>query len=154
VFLANTIDSQQNSSKPQSVWLQPRVAIAHNLLTPSECEELIAFAEPRIEHEIHSAGMVVGRTSKHTTLLEPGAERHPVSRKLLQRVAELHAVPESFVEPLQVVRYRPGEAFCVHHDVLEARSIGRDSHQRHLVLSCLVLVLSLCLSWFAVPADD
>ena len=73
---------------------------------------------------------VEGRTSQHTTLLEPGASSHPVAAALVARVAALHGLPAGFVEPLQVVRYRAGEAFCVHHDVLEARAIARESHQR------------------------
>lgn len=109
---------------------EPRIVMANGLLDNTQCMELIAMAEPRIELGLHSSGEVDGRTSKHTTLIEADEEQHPLSALLRRRLAELLGCDESFIEPLQVVRYRAGEEFCTHHDVLEPRAMAGLRHQR------------------------
>ncbi len=107
---------------PRLLHAAPPVAAFDDFLDGATCRRLIALAEPRfershVEGRAHAERTVSDeRTSDSAMLHEPPASTDPAVLATLERAARLLDAPVSHLEPLQVVRYRPGQRFGVHHD--------------------------------------
>ena len=105
----------------------PRVVVFGNLLSPEECEGLIAAARVRLARsltvETRTGGEVlnVDRTSEGM-FFERG-ENDIVSR-LEQRIAALLRWPVEFGEGLQILRYAPGAQYRPHYDYFDPGEPG------------------------------
>ena len=105
----------------------PRVVVFGNLLSPEECEGLIAAARVRLARsltvETRTGGEVlnVDRTSEGM-FFERG-ENEIVSR-LEQRIAALLRWPVEFGEGLQILRYAPGAQYRPHYDYFDPGEPG------------------------------
>jgi prolyl 4-hydroxylase len=105
----------------------PRVVVFGNLLSPEECEGLIAAARVRLARsltvETRRGGEVlnVDRTSEGM-FFERG-ENEIVSR-LEQRIAALLRWPVEFGEGLQILRYAPGAQYRPHYDYFDPGEPG------------------------------
>jgi prolyl 4-hydroxylase len=105
----------------------PRVVVFGNLVSPEECEGLIAAARVRLARsltvETRTGGEVlnVDRTSEGM-FFERG-ENEIVSR-LEQRIAALLRWPVEFGEGLQILRYAPGAQYRPHYDYFDPGEPG------------------------------
>ena len=97
----------------QLVHDSPRVRILHNFLSAEEAQHVIKIATPYYHRSSTArAGSDDKRTSHSATL--PSSD--PVISALRQRISFFCGYPERNLEPLQTVRYHPGEFYKPHHD--------------------------------------
>lgn len=109
--------------EPTRLSAAPDVRIVKRLLTPAECSYLIAAAEPLLEPSMvyNDAGEQVRdtiRTSDGTGfywLIED-----PAIHALNRRIAKATQTSYDQGEPLQLLRYAPGQEYRPHFDFLEA----------------------------------
>jgi prolyl 4-hydroxylase len=103
----------------------PRLAVLDGLLDGDECATVVAAARGRLEPScVVGEGGAPGRvdpsrTSSGTALR---AADHATVGALRRRVVELVGLPDSHLEPVQVLRYRPGDAYAPHDDYFEPDS--------------------------------
>ena len=95
----------------------PRVRILHNFLSKEEAERIIELATPYYHRSSTArAGSDDKRTSHSATLPSSDA----VVSALRNRISFYCGYPEPNIEPLQAVRYHPGEFYKPHHDYYNA----------------------------------
>ncbi|WP_027730915.1 2OG-Fe(II) oxygenase [Variovorax paradoxus] len=105
----------------------PRVVVFGNLLSPEECEGLIAAARVRLARsltvETRTGGEVlnVDRTSEGM-FFERG--ENDIVARLEQRLAALLRWPVEFGEGLQILRYAPGAQYRPHYDYFDPGEPG------------------------------
>ncbi len=107
---------------------QPRVVVVADLLTPAECEDLIAAARGRLQRSqtvsalsSSTAEVNVARTSEGMFF---HVGEHEVVTRLEQRIAALFNWPVAQAEGLQVLRYSPGAQYRPHFDHFDKGSPG------------------------------
>lgn len=103
--------------------LQPLLFKVNPLLSIQECADIVATAEPELEASAvmdeHNRGTVAGkgrefvsqsaaRTSTQTKLPRGGG---PLVERIEARVAQILAVQSDQGEPVQVLRYQPGQKY-------------------------------------------
>lgn len=100
-------------------WQHPRLVLFGNLLSDTECEQLIADARPVMERSqtVNSQASAANDPSDRTSdgMFFQRAQT-PVVARLEARIARLVRWPTSHGEGLQVLRYRPGAQYKPHHD--------------------------------------
>jgi len=105
----------------------PRVVVFGNLVSPEECEGLIAAARVRLARsltvETRTGGEVlnVDRTSEGM-FFERG--ENEIVARLEQRIAALLRWPVEFGEGLQILRYAPGAQYRPHYDYFDPGEPG------------------------------
>ena len=95
-----------------------RATVFHGLIVPAECGALIEIAracEAKASVCDSDTGAVRVDAVRNNTMSWV-ANDHPLLRSLNQRIAALTGMPLENQEPLQVLRYRPGEEYVPHHD--------------------------------------
>ena len=107
--------------------LRPHVTLFRGAFTPAECDFLMRVAEPTYEpsrivdeyieegadyHEVRTEL----RTSDGSTL--HALIEDPATHALTRRLAALSRTAPEQGEPLQILRYRPGQEYRPHHDWL------------------------------------
>lgn len=104
----------------QYIYRNPDIVRWDGLLTPAECDELIALAKPHLGRSATFSGVADSRrTSSSAFALSGGVDRFwssPVMQRLVERCAMISGYPLSHVEPVQVTAYQPGEFFMAHFD--------------------------------------
>lgn len=120
--------SLQESMEGGRVPTPYRVQEIENLLTPQECEEIMAFAKKKgmSESDVLSYGSATGvevdtksRRSKTAWLSDT---EHPLVMKLAQKTEALTGLPRNTQEQLQVAYYEPGGKFNDHYDACNEKS--------------------------------
>ena len=105
----------------------PRVVVFANLLTPHECDELIALARQRLARsetvEVNAGASEVNdaRTSQGM-FFERG--ENPVCARIEVRMAALMNWPVENGEGLQILRYGPGAEYKPHYDYFDPAQAG------------------------------
>jgi len=107
---------------------KPKIITISNFLTSEECQWLIDHAEPKLARSKVQTGISPDRTS-HTTFLTKGGEG-PI-KEIEQRASLIAQVPTTHLEPLQVVRYKPGEFYKHHYDYFEKSHSTRETLKRY-----------------------
>lgn len=116
---------------PQVVFDAPRVRLLHGFVSAQEAAELIALAGSHFHRSSTArAGSDVSRTSQSATLV--GSQ--PVVRAVRARIAFFCGYPESTLEPLQIVRYHPGEFYKPHNDYYNACETWRAGNRHFTFL--------------------
>lgn len=114
-------DSMSNI-KPVSLSEQPYAFVCEGLLTPAECRHLIQSAESLfLPSMVYDAE---GHAAPDTIRTSDGAAfgwliEDPAIHALNRRVAKATRSAFEQGEPLQVLRYRPGQEYRPHFDFLE-----------------------------------
>ncbi len=103
------------------VWVEmlsdyPRVMLLHNFLLPAECDYLVQLAEPRMSPS--TVQTTFNARSADRTSFTTNLERHETRRvaAIEERAALVSGHPVCNLEPLQVVRYEPGQFYKPHYD--------------------------------------
>jgi len=105
----------------------PRVVLFGNLLSPKECEDIIAAARPRMKRSLTVATRTGGeelnddRTSDGMFFRR--GENDTIAR-LEQRIARLVRWPIENGEGVQVLNYRPGAEYKPHYDFFDPAEPG------------------------------
>lgn len=96
----------------------PVVRVLEGLLTPEECDALIAEASPRLARSLTVD--VDGRQQTDQRRTSQGMffaiGETPLVQRIEQRIADLLAIPVSHGEGLQILHYRPGQEYEPHFD--------------------------------------
>ena len=106
---------------------QPRIVVFGNLLSPEECDALIAAATPRLARSLTVATKTGGeevnadRTSDGM-FFQRG--EGPVVQRVEERIARLLNWPVENGEGLQVLHYRPGAEYKPHYDYFDPAEPG------------------------------
>lgn len=118
----------------------PRVLELADIVTAEEAKAIIQLGRPLLTASPTGAAdkgyRATVRTSTSAALLDE-ASRHPAVLSVRQRVANLTGYPEANLEPLQLVRYLPGQSFEPHNDWFDAcdvREAFRGGERRLTVL--------------------
>ena len=105
----------------------PRVVLFGNLLSPQECEALIAAAEPRMARsktvETRTGGEEVNASRTSDGMIFQRGEIDIV-QKLEARIAKLVNWPLENGEGLQILRYGPGAEYKPHYDYFDPAEPG------------------------------
>lgn len=100
----------------------PEVFCFRSLLTEAECDYLISRATPLFQPSVivdpTSGQMRPHPVRTSDNAMFPWVEETPVIHALNQRIAAASATSVRSGEPLQVLRYRPGQEYRPHHDAL------------------------------------
>jgi prolyl 4-hydroxylase len=105
----------------------PRVVLFGNLLSPEECDAIIAAARPRMARSLTVATRTGGdevnddRTSDGMFFQRGESE---VVRRIEARIARLLNWPVENGEGLQVLHYRPGAEYKPHYDYFDPAQPG------------------------------
>ena len=104
------------------VMAEPRVVVFGDLLSESECEELIAMATPRLARSltvaIKTGGEEVNADRTSNGMFFQRGENDLV-RRIEQRLAKLLNWPEENGEGLQILHYGPGAEYKPHYDYFD-----------------------------------
>ena len=101
----------------QTVSTAPHITLIHNFLSNSECDYLISLAEPRMNRSTVQSEKLV--KSKDRTSFTTNLERHENETIIAieRRAAQIaNNAPVENMEPLQIVRYQPGQFYKPHYD--------------------------------------
>lgn len=113
--------SHSRLSLAQSLLWKPRVFLLHALLTPEECDELVAMARPELEAstvvDVATGQGVLSQVRTSTGMFI--MKSTPTVDTLRQRVSHIVHLPEENQEAIQILRYKPGQFYkcvltCVH----------------------------------------
>lgn len=105
----------------------PRIVVFSNLLSPEECDALIAAARPRMARSLTVATKTGGeeinddRTSDGM-FFQRGES--PVIQRIEERIARLLNWPLENGEGVQVLHYRPGAEYKPHYDYFDPGEPG------------------------------
>jgi prolyl 4-hydroxylase len=106
---------------------EPRVVLFGNLLSPEECDALIAAAEPRMARSLtvatRTGGEEVNDDRTSDGMFFQRGENDVVAR-LEARIAQLVRWPVENGEGLQVLHYRPGAEYKPHYDYFDPEEPG------------------------------
>jgi prolyl 4-hydroxylase len=100
---------------------EPHVTLISDLLTAEECDYLMSLARPMLQPAMveEAAGQVYrhpGRTSDSVGLTWP--VENPVVFALNKRIAAASRTDVMQGEPVQILRYRPGQEYKPHFDAI------------------------------------
>ncbi len=105
----------------------PEIVVFGNVLTPSECDALIAAAKPRLNRSLTVATKTGGeelnadRTSSGMFFRR---DENEVVKTLERRLAALTHWPIENGEGLQILHYRPGAEYKPHYDYFDPNEPG------------------------------
>uniref|UniRef100_A0A7S0Q0X4 Fe2OG dioxygenase domain-containing protein n=1 Tax=Coccolithus braarudii TaxID=221442 RepID=A0A7S0Q0X4_9EUKA len=109
----------------------PRVRLLHDFVTPEEAKALINLASSHYHRSSTArAGSDDYRTSESSML--PRSD--PVVLSIRHRIAYFVGYPEQALEPLQTVRYKPGQYYKPHHDYYNACETWMDGNRHFTFL--------------------
>lgn len=111
----------------------PQLVVFGNVLSPAECDALIALAQPRMQRSrtVHSrtGGDEVNQDRTSLGMFFQRAE-FPLVHELERRMAQLLRWPESHGEGLQVLHYPPGAEYKPHYDYFDPAEPGTEQMLR------------------------
>ena len=105
----------------------PRLAVLSGLLSTAECEALIAAARERMAPSLvideRNVGNTVDDTRTSSGTHFPLGESK-VADEIQRRIMSVIGLPIDRAEPLQVLRYGPGEEYVPHFDFFDVDEPG------------------------------
>jgi len=121
------IESIANPQYSVLVAARPRIYRLHSLFSAMECDLLIKLAQERIRPSMLGAAAaaatsfiaesdLVYRNSSSMSFALPSDAADAELQRLRHILSDAARMPDSLAEPLQVSRYRDGEAFGLHTD--------------------------------------
>lgn len=124
---ATKADAYGPADQKRGMWVEtlswsPRAFAIHNLLSPAECDEIVAIAKPQMRRST-VVDSVTGnskvdpiRTSEQTFLVRG---RHAIVTEAEARLERITHLPWYNGEDMQVLKYANGQKYDPHHDVGE-----------------------------------
>ncbi|ACS99249.1 2OG-Fe(II) oxygenase [Paenibacillus sp. JDR-2] len=94
---------------------EPLILILDNVLSWAECDLLIDLASARMQRAKIGSSHDVSEVRTSSSMFFEESENECIGQ-VEARVAELMNIPVSHAEPLQVLRYQPGEQYHPHFD--------------------------------------
>lgn len=108
---------------------EPRILLLKNFLTNDECDHIIKIGNPHIKKS-EVCGKNGSRPDKSRTSMTAhigkkflgGDNPDKVLLNVLQKSEDYCGLPKKNIEPIQLVRYEPGQYFKPHYDYLDSRN--------------------------------
>lgn len=110
---------------------EPDVVILQNVLTPAECDELIALSKPKlqrsriVDHQTGAEEIMDLRSSYGTYFLRG---ENALVKRIEQRLATLIGMPVDHGEGIQILHYGVGAEYLPHYDFFLPESTGSAIH--------------------------
>lgn len=101
---------------------EPRIFLARGFLSDSERAHVIALARPTLKPSVAIDKSIPNKRTSHGTFLSGAQANDPVVKLIRERAAALTLVPPEHGEPIQVLRYQPGEEYKNHVDYIPPKS--------------------------------
>jgi prolyl 4-hydroxylase len=106
---------------------RPRVLVLGGLLSPEECQEMMALAAPRLARS-ETVVNETGGSEVHTARTSQGMffarAEHDLCQRVEARIAALLNWPIENGEGLQILRYGPGAEYKPHYDYFDPSQSG------------------------------
>jgi prolyl 4-hydroxylase len=116
------IDTTDRRVEVWTVVKHPQVIVFGNLLSPEECDDLIALAQPKLTRsltvDIKTGGDELNAARTSDGMFFARAE-NPVVERVEKRLSELLRWPYENGEGLQILRYRHGAEYVPHYDYFD-----------------------------------
>lgn len=112
---------------------EPQIIIYGNVLSPEECDQLIALSKPRlkpstiVENETGEEKVIGDRTSEGTFFHR---EENAFIRKIETRLAKLMGLPIENGEGIQILHYVKGAEYKPHYDFFAPENSGSAVHMQ------------------------
>ena len=101
---------------PRALSTDPWVVTLDNFLSDEEASHIITLCAARFEPSKTQTEGTLQRTSDTCWGDDHAFQTNSSVLRVLQRVEEIPLVPQAHGEPLQVLRYQPGQYYTAHHD--------------------------------------
>ena len=105
----------------------PRLVVFGSLLSHTECDELVAFAQARLARsetvQVSTGGSEVNTSRTSDGMFFTRGE-NPLCARIEARIAALLNWPSENGEGLQILRYRPGAEYKPHYDYFDPAQPG------------------------------
>ena len=101
---------------PRALSTDPWVVTLDNFLSDEEASHIITLCAARFEPSKTQTEGTLQRTSDTCWGDDHAFQTNSSVLRVLQRVEEITLVPQANGEPLQVLRYQPGQYYTAHHD--------------------------------------
>lgn len=125
---------------------RPYAVSLGNILSAQECEQLMAYAQPRLERaKVVSEDGAEGDVDERRTASEAAIAlgETELIQRIDQRIAQLTGIPVEHGEGLQVMRYLPGQEYQPHFDFFNSQTSGGAARiRRGQRVSTLVMYLN------------
>ena len=117
----------------------PQIILIDNFLTNEECEHIIKIGDPLVKQS-EVCGRNGSRPDKSRTSWTAHIgkkfinrdSKDPILMKVLEKAAKFGKKDVKNIEPIQLVRYKPGQYFKSHYDYLDTRnSMYRENVSRN-----------------------
>jgi len=105
----------------------PRIVVFQDFLSPSECAELIAQAQPRLtrsETVVNATGGSEVNEARTSQGMFFGRGETALCARIEARIAALLSWPIENGEGIQILRYAPGAQYRPHYDYFDASQSG------------------------------
>ncbi|KAL6851552.1 hypothetical protein ACP4OV_020485 [Aristida adscensionis] len=107
--------------KPEVLSWTPRIILFHNFLSSEECDYLMAIARPRLRvssilDAATGKGVISDFRTSYGMFVNPGERNCLVIQAIEKRISMFSQIPQENGEPMQVLRYEPGQYYRPHHD--------------------------------------
>ena len=110
------------------IFLRPRYKeprVIKGVFTRDQCEKIIQMASKRLEPSSVSWDMEVDRTIRKSETAWLSPHKSPLVRDVMQKCISMTDRPFRNSEHLQVLKYKPGGFYSVHHDAFEYEKTPR-----------------------------
>ena len=108
---------------------EPQIILIDNFLSNEECEHIINIGDPLVKQS-EVCGKNGSRPDKSRTSWTAHIgkkfinkdSKDPILMKVLEKAAKFSKKDVKNIEPIQLVRYKPGQYFKSHYDYLDTRN--------------------------------
>lgn len=127
--LENTVETfNSRSFRTKVLHKEPDVTLIKGFLTPEECDYIIKLGDPDIKKS-EVCGKNGSRPDKSRTSMTAHIGKKylrndnpdPVLTRILEKSEGYCGLPSKNIEPIQLVRYEPGQYFKPHYDYLDTK---------------------------------
>ena len=125
----SNLGNTQNDFKVEKLHSNPDIFLIKNFLTEEECDHIIKIGDPHIKRsEVCGKGGSKAHKSRTSMTAHIGkkflnnSNPDKVLLGILKKASQYGGLPEENIEPIQLVRYHPGQYFNKHYDYLDRRN--------------------------------
>ena len=119
---------KNNGFKTKILYRNPDIILIENFLTEEECDYIIKLGDPYIKKS-EVCGKNGSRPDKSRTSMTAhigkkflrGTNPDKVLLNVLEKASLYSKLPKKNIEPIQLVRYEPGQYFKPHYDYLDKK---------------------------------